>query len=53
MCKLIDFHIEESPNKKEVYLFSQAYNASLNDLYRTNRNENMKFSEEQLIEIAF
>lgn len=54
LCRLIDFKVDSSmPSQKIVYLFSEAYNASLNDLYITNKNENADFTEGQLVEIAF
>ena len=34
-------------------MISEAYNASLNDIYRTKKNEDADFSEEQLVEISY
>ena len=51
MDTLID--LDSRRDVSYVYLITQAYNASLKDLYLTHRNEKMEFSEEQLVEIAF
>jgi hypothetical protein len=40
-------------NIKSVFFISESYNASLLDLYKTHKNENVQFNEEQIIEIAF
>ena len=54
LCSIIDYEIDDSrANKRIVYSYSEAYNASLMDLYRTSKNENVEFLEEQVIEIAF
>lgn len=53
ICRVIDVEYDSQSNDKQIYLLSEAYNASLLDLYKTNKNENMEFQEEQLIEIAF
>ena len=53
LCRIIDFEIENLSNERHLYLFTEAYNASLSDLYYTNKNENMEFTEDQLVEYAF
>jgi hypothetical protein len=45
--------MDSQSSERHSYLLTEAYNASLMDLYQTNKNENMEFTEEQLIEIAF
>jgi len=51
---MLDFELDSSrPCETIAYTISEAFNATLADLYFTNKNENMEFSEEQLVEIAF
>ncbi|CDW91123.1 kinase r-like protein [Stylonychia lemnae] len=53
LCKILDYQIKQSANEQNLFVFSEGYNGSLYDLYRTNKNENMEFTQEQLIDIAF
>lgn len=46
LCRIIDIEYDNSSNEKDMYVMNEAYNASLLDLYRTNKNENMEFQEE-------
>ena len=51
---MVDFEVDSSmPCETVVYTISEAFNATLADLYYTNKNENMEFTEDQMIEIAF
>ena len=55
LCRVIDYAIDRESYRDltEVYMVTQAYNANLHELYLTQRNEKMEFSEEQLVDIAY
>ena len=55
LCRVVDYLVDRETRMDviDVYLVSQAYNANMNDLYLTQRNEKMEFSEDHLVGIAY
>lgn len=55
LCRVVDYLVDRETRRDviDVYLVSQAYNANLNDLYLTQRNEKMEFSEDHIVDIAY
>lgn len=53
ICKIIDFEVVERTNQNSIYILTEAYNASLSDLYFTSKHENAEISEDQLTSAAF
>jgi len=55
LCRVVDYLVDRETRRDviDVFLVSQAYNANLNDLYLTQRNEKMEFSEDHIVDIAY
>ena len=55
LCQIVDCteYTALSPEEWHVYVVSEAYNASLMDIYRTKKAEDADFTEEQLVEISY
>mmetsp|Transcript_38038 Transcript_38038/g.46501 ORF Transcript_38038/g.46501 Transcript_38038/m.46501 type:complete len:81 (-) Transcript_38038:3352-3594(-) len=55
LCQIVDCNEYSvlSPEEWHVYVVSEAYNASLMDIYRTKKAEDADFSEDQLVEISY
>jgi len=55
MCQIVDSseYSALSAEAWHVYVVSEAYNSCLLDLYTIKKNENVDFTEEQLIEVSF
>jgi serine/threonine protein kinase len=55
LCSVVDYLVDRETRRDviDVYLVSQAYNANMNDLYLTQRNEKMEFSEDHIVGIAY
>ena len=43
LCKIVDIEYDTKGNEKQMFVMNENYNASLLDLYRTYKSENIDF----------
>lgn len=46
LSRIVDIEYDNVSNERQVYFLCEAYNASLLDLYRTSKQEDVDFSED-------